>query len=130
MLRACLFVALVVAGCTKDTADAKGSSAKKEAPVTAGTVKDGVRRVEITANQEGYVPGRIVGKPGEKLVLAFKRTIEGECLAQLKTPDGKVIELPMNKVVDVPVTVPATGELAFACGMDMFKGTIVAEASK
>ena len=32
-----------------------------------------------------------------------------------------------GKTVEVPVTVPETGELAFACGMDMFKGTVVAQ---
>jgi plastocyanin domain-containing protein len=81
----------------------------------------------VLANEKGYDPERIAGKPGEKLMLVFKRTVEGECLAQLKTPEGKVVELPMNKPVEVAVTVPESGELTFACGMDMFKGTIVAQ---
>jgi plastocyanin domain-containing protein len=29
----------------------------------------------------------------------------------------------------VPVTVPQSGELAFACGMNMYKGTIVVDAA-
>jgi plastocyanin domain-containing protein len=122
-----VFLVMFVAAlsCKKEAADAKPKT--KEAPVTAGKVDNGVRRVDIEAGKNGYSPERIAGKPGEKLVLVFKRTVEGECLAQLKTPDGKVIELPMNKTVDVPVTVPQSGELAFACGMDMFKGTIVAQ---
>ena len=88
-----------------------------------------MRRVDVLADTSGYKPERIVGKPGEKLNLVFKRTVEGECLAKLKTPDGKVIDLPMNTPVEVAVTVPQQGELAFACGMDMFKGTIVAQPS-
>jgi plastocyanin domain-containing protein len=108
----------------------KGGEAKpkaKEAPATAGKVENGVRRIDVEAGKSGYAPERIVGKPGEKLMLVFKRTVEGECLRELKTPDGKLVELPMNKTVEVAVTVPQSGELAFACGMDMFKGVIVAQ---
>lgn len=126
-MRALVITLLVVAvfACDKG----KNDKAKPAvAPPTAGTVSaDGVRRIEVAANENGYVPERIVGKPGEKLNLVFKRTVEGECLAKLKTPDGKVIDLPMNTAVEVAVTVPDKGELGFACGMDMFKGTIVAQ---
>lgn len=117
------FVAAV--GCDKGK---KKESPKQEAPVTAGTVAaDGVRRIDVEAGTSGYNPERIAGKPGEKLMLVFKRTVEGECLSQLKTPEGKVVDLPMNQPVEVAVTVPETGEMTFACGMDMFKGTIVAQ---
>jgi plastocyanin domain-containing protein len=34
--------------------------------------------------------------------------------------------LPLNEPVTIEVT-PARGELAFACGMDMLKGTVVVE---
>ena len=126
MLRALALSLCVVAGFGCDKGK-KSPPPKQEAPVTAGTVTDGVRRIDVMASINGYNPERIAGKPGEKLMLVFTRTIEGECLAQLKTPDGKLIELPMNKPVEVAVTVPQTGELAFACGMDMFKGTVVAQ---
>jgi plastocyanin domain-containing protein len=125
MVRA-LVIALVfaTAGCKKDDKPGK----PKEAPVTAGTVQaDGVRRIEIEAGMEGFRPAKILGKPGEKLLLAFTRTVEGECLAELKTPGGTTVELPMNKPVVIAVSVPADGEVAFACGMDMFKGVVVAE---
>lgn len=124
LLAVALGIVLAIS-CDKSTSDAKPKA--KEAPVTAGTVANGVRRIDVEAGKSGYAPERIAGKPGEKLVLVFKRTVEGECLAELKTPDGKLVQLPMNQTVEVPVTVPASGELAFACGMDMFKGVIVAQ---
>jgi plastocyanin domain-containing protein len=41
-------------------------------------------------------------------------------------PDLKLRRvLPLNEPVDVELT-PAAGELAFVCGMNMFKGTIAA----
>jgi plastocyanin domain-containing protein len=98
-------------------------------PVTAGTVgTDGVRRVPVEASKEGYKPERIGGKPGEKLTLVFTRTADSSCIAQVKTPDGKLVDLPLNQPVEVAVTVPATGEVGFACGMDMFHGAVVAAA--
>jgi plastocyanin domain-containing protein len=98
-------------------------------PVTAGTIgADGVRRVAVDAGKEGYRPERIGGKPGEKLVLVFTGTYDAACIAQLKTPDGKLVDLPKGTPVDVPVTVTATGEVGFACGMDMFHGAVVAAA--
>jgi plastocyanin domain-containing protein len=122
-----LALGLAVVGCKKED-KAPAAKAPATAPVTAGEVKEGgVRYVQIEAGKDGYVPGRIAGKPGEKLILIFKRTVEGECLAQLKGPDGKMVELPMNQPVEVAVTVPQTGEVTFACGMDMFHGVVVAQ---
>jgi len=90
---------------------------------------DGVRKVAIEAGTEGYKPERIAGKPGEKLMLVFTRTAEASCISQLKTPDGKLVDLPKGTPVEVAVTVPQSGELGFACGMDMFHGVVVAEKS-
>jgi plastocyanin domain-containing protein len=129
MLRALALALIVVVGIGCSKKEKTAPPPKQEAPVTAGTVEGGVRKIDVMASQNGYNPERIAAKPGEKLVLVFTRTVEGECLAQLKTPEGKVIDLPMNKPVEVPVTVPASGEVTFACGMDMFKGTIVASGS-
>jgi plastocyanin domain-containing protein len=127
-MRALAIAVCAVALLSCDKGKKEKPAPKQEATVTAGTVAaDGVRRIDVEANANGYSPERIAGKPGEKLMLVFKRTIEGECLRELRTPDNKVIELPMNKPVEVAVTMPQQGELTFACGMDMFKGTIVVE---
>ena len=126
-------VALGLVGCSKDGGSKdSGKDSKKPAAAatTTGTVSaDGVRRISIEAGKEGYVPDKIVGKPGEKLMLVFTRTVDGECLAELKTPDGKLVVLPKGSPVEVPVTVPQDGEVRFACGMDMFTGSIVAQKS-
>lgn len=92
----------------------------------ARSAKDGTRRIAVEASDKGYLPDRIAGKPNEKLVLVFTRTHDGTCLEQLVLPDRKAIALPLNQPLDVPVTVPASGELTFVCGMDMFRGQIIA----
>jgi len=124
MIRMSIVLALALVGCKQEAA----KLAPAPTPVTAGTVgADGVRRVPVEANTKGYTPEQIGGKPGEKLVLVFTRTADSSCIAQLKTPDGKLVDLPMNAPVEVAVTVPASGEVGFACGMDMFRGTVVAK---
>ena len=123
-----LAAALAFAACKKDGEKA----ADKAAPAaTTPVVKaaEGPRTVAIEANEKGYVPDTIKGKANEKLKLVFTRTIDAECLAELKTPDGTLHKLEMNKPLAVEVTVPATGKLAFACGMDMFQGQIVPDVN-
>jgi len=124
MLRVALVSLLFGVGCKKDDA-VKPAPPPLAASVTVAA--DGVRHVPITADTNGYKPDRIVGKPGEKLVLVFTRTADSSCISQLMTPDKKTIDLPMNSPVEVAVTVPQTGEVGFACGMDMFHGVVVAE---
>jgi Cupredoxin-like domain len=126
MLRITLAALVALSGCKKDTSVAP-AVASAPTPISAGVIgADGVRRISIEAGLEGYKPERIGGKPGEKLLLVFTRTADSSCLAQLKAPDGKLVELPMGKPVEIAVTVPQGGELGFACGMDMFHGAIVA----
>jgi plastocyanin domain-containing protein len=111
-------------GCKKDKAEAKPAAAT----TTTGTIAaDGSRHIPVAVNADGYTPDKIPGKPGEKLVLVFTRTVDSSCIAQVKVPDGKLVDLPMNTPVEVAVTVPQTGEVGFACGMDMFHGVVVAQ---
>jgi plastocyanin domain-containing protein len=121
-----LWLVLGVSACTKKREDTPPP--KQTATVTTGTVgADGVRKVAIDVIQDGYSPDRIPGKPGEKLVLVFTRKVDGHCYEELKTPDGKLVALPKDKPVEIPVAVPQEGEVRFACGMDMLSGVVVAE---
>lgn len=126
-MRASSLVFVLLLGLAACKSEAKPEPKPK--PTTAsGTVgADGVRTIPIEASAKGYDPDRIPGTPGEKLKLVFTRTGGGECNAELKTPDGKRVALPMNTAVEVLVTVPRHGEVKFACGMDMMFGVVVAE---
>ena len=123
-----IVVALVLISACKKAENAKPAPPPSPPPAVATVGSDGARHVAVEANKDGYTPDKIPGKPGEKLVLTFTRTFDASCISQLKAPDGKMVDLPMNKPVDVAVTVPQTGEVGFACGMDMFHGEVVATA--
>jgi len=128
-MRAALAISLALAfvGCKK--ADDSKPAPTTPTPATSAVPADpgAPRKVTVEAGKEGYQPDRIPGKPGEKLTLVFTRTVDADCLSKLKAPDGTMVDLPLNKPVDVAVTVPATGDVKFACGMDMFHGVVVAE---
>jgi len=129
MLRIAL-LSLALVACSKKTEDKAASPPPAPPAATTTTVgSDGLRHIAVEANKEGYKPDKIPGKPGEQLVLVFTRTADSECISQLKAPDGKLVDLPLNKPVEVAVTVPRTGEVGFACGMDMFHGVVVAQPS-
>ena len=122
-----LVAALAFTACKK-AADEKPAE-QKPTPAATAPKPEGPRVIAIEAGKEGYVPDKISAKPNEKLKLVFTRTVDAECLAQVKTPDGVLHELPLNSPVEVAFTMPKEGKVTFACGMDMFTGTIVADAN-
>lgn len=126
VLLALSFGALIACSKKADKPAAAPPPAATTAPIGA-VGSDGLRHIPVEANKEGYKPDKIPGKPGEQIVLVFTRTADSECISQLKAPDGKLVDLPLNKPVEVAVTVPKTGEVGFACGMDMFHGVVVAQ---
>src|ERR1051325_2691082 len=101
-------VLVVVVACKKEPTPAPAATtpATPTQSAAAPPAADGMRRVEVAVDKDGYKPDKIPGKPGEKLVLVFTRTFDASCISQVKTPDGKLVDLPMNKPVEVAVTVP------------------------
>jgi plastocyanin domain-containing protein len=65
-------------------------------------------------------------KAGVPARVTFRRTAESSCATEVVFPSlGIRRALPLDQPVDVRLT-PTAGEIAFACGMDMFRGTVVA----
>ncbi len=81
---------------------------------------------EISVTEKGFEPDRIKAAPGEKLTLRFTRKAEKTCADAVEVQNDPVKHvLPLNAPVDVKVTAPPSGELAFACPMNMYRGSIV-----
>jgi plastocyanin len=84
-------------------------------------------RVEVKVDASGYHPATINAPAGAKITLAFTRTTAAGCGQQLVLADLDIDrELPVDETVEIEVEVPASGELGFACGMNMYKGKVVA----
>ncbi|MBZ0235414.1 MAG: cupredoxin domain-containing protein [Deltaproteobacteria bacterium] len=114
-------VALALVGCEKK-ADKPAAPPPPAAPTVAA---DGTRSIPINVNDEGFDPAKITAKPGEKLELVFTRRTKSACGAQVKVADGPVKELAIGEPVTIAITAPPSGQIAFACGMDMMTGVVV-----
>lgn len=108
---------------TDDAHTGHGDDAAK--PKIAEVAADG--RVEIEVDAGGYHPAEIHAPANANITLAFKRITDQGCGQKIVVKTAEKIEkdLPLDEVVEISVTVPADGELGFACGMDMYKGKVV-----
>ena len=119
----------------KETAKAEDAHAGHEMGGEAGA-KSEVAEVEaggkiaVNVDAGGYHPAEIHAPPKSKVTLEFKRSTEAGCGQKLVIKSMELEkDLPLNEVVAIEVEVPETGEPGFACGMDMYKGKVVAKAS-
>lgn len=97
-----------------------------KADVKGANVPDGA--TQITVSKNGYEPASINAKKGEKLTLAFYRADAENCGGEVVFPKLKIKKkLPVGETVLVDITPTESGELAFACGMDMLKGKVLVQ---
>jgi len=95
---------------------------------SASKAADGRNEIAISVDAVGYHPAESHAKGGELVHLVFTRTTEDGCGTEVVIPSANVKRaLPLNKPVSIDVTMPAKGSLAFACGMDMMHGSVVAD---
>jgi plastocyanin domain-containing protein len=84
--------------------------------------------VQVTVDGQGFHPDRIPAKVGEPVTLVVTRTTDETCGTEIVVPAMAIDrKLPLNEKVEITLTPQARGEIAFACGMDMLKGTIVVD---
>ena len=111
------------AGCSSC---AQHTAAPASQAIAEGTVKNGVRTVEMQVTEDGYVPAKIKANKGEKLRLVVTRTTDRTCAREIVINEAGInTPLPLDKAVIVEVTPKKSGELKYACGMDMISGVIL-----
>ena len=86
------------------------------------------RSIELKVTDKGFEPAEIHVKKGEPLRLIVTRTTDDTCAKKLVVKDAGVRkDLPLNTAVSVELTPTKTGELRYACGMDMVSGVLLVE---
>ena len=89
-------------------------------------VKKGIQEVDIVVDG-GYIPDRIDVRAGEPVKLNFYRQDASSCLEQVLLPDfNKALDLTLNQTTSVEIVPERSGEYNFTCGMNMYRGTIIA----
>jgi plastocyanin domain-containing protein len=103
----------------------QSDSAAAKAGIAEGTVKNGVRTVEMQVTEDGFVPAKIKAAKGEKLRLVITRKTDRTCAKEIVIKDAGVNQpLPLEKAVTVEVTPKSSGEIKYACGMGHITGVV------
>jgi plastocyanin domain-containing protein len=85
--------------------------------------------VAVSVTNKGFEPDHINAAPSQALVLRITRKVAETCADAIEV-DGDPVRhmLPLDRAIDVKVTAPKSGELAFACPMKMYGGAIAVVA--
>jgi plastocyanin len=93
--------------------------------IAEGTVKDGVRTVEMQVTSDGFVPSKVKVKKGEKVRLLITRKTDKTCATEIVIPDHGINQpLPLEKAVAVELTPAKSGEIRYACAMGHVGGVL------
>ena len=106
---------------------AAGSSTPVPSP-SGGAAQTKTQTAKIVVNEQGFDPAKVALRAGTPARLTFIRTTDKTCAKEVVFPALKIKRaLPLQQPVDVEFTPAKTGNIAFVCGMDMLRGTIVVE---
>jgi plastocyanin len=108
-------------------AEAQERSSKASAAhgIVEGTVKDGVRVVEVAVTEDGFVPSKVKAKKGEKVRFVITRKTDRTCAKEIVMAEHGIEQpLPLGKPVTVEFTPKQSGEIRYACGMNHVAGVV------
>jgi plastocyanin domain-containing protein len=87
-----------------------------------------VQTAKVIVSEKGFEPASVSLKAGLPARLTFVRTTENTCGTEVVFPSLNIKHaLPLNQPVDIEFTPAIAGEIAFACGMNMLRGTVVVQ---
>lgn len=105
-----------------------GASTGAIAPTAGASAQAKTQTARVTVTDQGFEPARITLRAGTPARLTVVRTSDETCATEVVFPSLKIRRaLRLNKPVDIDFTPATTGEIAFACGMNMLKGAVVVQ---
>lgn len=82
--------------------------------------------IDIVVDGGVYTPARIEIAAGQPVTLRFLRKDPSPCAEKVLFDDlGIAAELPVGQPVELTITPGVSGEYAFTCQMQMYRGTLV-----
>jgi RND family efflux transporter MFP subunit len=103
-----------------------GLRTRPAAAPSGRAASDDVQTANIIVGDTAFEPSRVTLSAGVRARVTFIRTSDKTCATEVLFPSLAIKRtLPLNQPVVIELT-PSSGELAFTCGMNMLRGTIVA----
>jgi membrane fusion protein, heavy metal efflux system len=92
---------------------------------TTARPQSALQQQRIIITEKGFEPARVTMRQGPAR-LTFVRTTDATCATEVVVPSLNIKRaLPLSTPVNVDVQLPRSGDVSFACGMDMLKGRVV-----
>jgi RND family efflux transporter MFP subunit len=100
---------------------------KAPTPSTTGA-NDSAQEAKILVTEKGYEPSKLTVRTGQTARITFVRTTDKTCGTDVVFPSLNIRRpLPLNEPVVIEFTPESSGEIGFVCGMNMLRGTVVAQ---
>jgi membrane fusion protein, heavy metal efflux system len=81
---------------------------------------------KVVVNEQGFEPATIMLRAGALARITFVRTAVTSCGTEVVFPSLNIRrELPLNEPVEIEFMPAKSGDIAFACGLNMLRGTVV-----
>jgi plastocyanin domain-containing protein len=91
-------------------------------------VSGGPQRVTLTVTEKGFEPAVVKVRAGSPVTLMVTRRTERTCATELVLKEHGINQpLPLNQAVEITFTPTQSGDLTYACAMDMYRGTVHVE---
>lgn len=87
-----------------------------------------VQATKVVVTEKGYEPAKVSLRAGIPARITFVRITDNTCGTEVVFPSLSIKRtLPLNEPVVVEFTPAKSGDIAFACGMNMLHGTVVVQ---
>ncbi len=133
LLFAGVLLVFSISGCTSASAttsasgttpadDASSASSSNGTSSASVTMDDGVQKVDVSVNNRGYSPNAITLQAGVPAEITFSKA--SGCLGVVQSSSLGFEATLSSGPQTVEIASPAAGTYTFACGMNMYSGTI------
>ena len=97
-------------------------------PASSNTGTPTIQSAKIVVNEQGFEPAKFALRAGTPARLTFVRMTDKTCGTEVVFPSLNIKRaLPLNEPVVIEFTPSKSGEIAFACGMNMLEGVVVVQ---
>ena len=104
------------------------STSKASTVPESSSSHEAVQTAKVIVSERGYEPAKVTLHAGTPARITFVRTTDKTCGTEVVFPSFNIKRaLPLNEPVAIEFTPAKTGEIAFACGMNMLHGTVLVQ---
>jgi len=104
------------------------TTAKASTVPASSNSNEAIQTAKVIVNEQGYEPATVTLHAGTPARITFLRTTDKTCGTEVVFASLNIKRaLPLNEPLVIEFTPATSGDIAFACGMNMLKGVVVVQ---